>query len=415
MFDKLKPALLKGAEIVKQMLLWACLTLLTGGACGLIGTLFHKALDSAGEWFAEYDWLIWLLPLAGLLIVALYKLLRQPLSLGTDQVFESARDGNGVPWQMAPLIFAGTFLTHLTGGSAGREGAALQLGGSISCQIGRAFRLNKTAMHIIEMCGMSALFSALFGTPIAAAFFAIEVVDVGMVRYRALLPCMISSLAAYLISGAFGVEATRFVLQDELIAGGATEYLKVFALALLCGLLAVLFCKTMHFSQRRAKQLIKNDYLRSLTSAALIIALTYLFGTRDYNGAGMAVIRRAVSGESNNFAWLIKLLFTVITLSGGFRGGEIVPSFFIGACFGCLAGSVLGLDPSLCAALGMIGVFCGVTNAPAASMLIACEMFSGKYFLFFALTVAVSFFASGKISLYYSQKYLESKYIWDKE
>ncbi|MBQ6645054.1 MAG: chloride channel protein [Clostridia bacterium] len=415
MFNRVKPVLQTGADRIKQMLLWACLTLFTGGACGLIGTLFHVALDRAGEWFSEYEWLIWLMPVAGALIVSIYRLLRQPLSLGTDQVFESARAGEGVPWQMAPLIFAGTFLTHLTGGSAGREGAALQLGGSLSCQIGRLFKLDKTSMHIIEMCGMSALFSALFGTPVAAAFFAIEVVDVGLVRYKALLPCMLSSLAAYLISGALGVEATRFILKESLIALSAADCLRVLILSLLCGLVAVLFCESMHFGQRKMKQLIKNDYLRSLASAALVIALTYIFGTRDYNGAGMGVIRRALNGGSADFAWLIKLLFTVITLSGGFRGGEIVPSFFVGACFGCAVAGLLGLDPALAAALGMIGVFCGVTNAPAASLLIACEMFSGQYFLFFALTVAVSFFASGKTSLYHSQKYLESKYIWDKE
>ena len=414
MMNKLRPALLRCANRLKSALLWACLTLLTGGVCGVCGTLFHRALDRAGEWFAQYSWLIWLLPVAGIAIVAVYKLLREPLSLGTDHVFESAREGEGVPWQMAPLIFVGTFLTHLTGGSAGREGAALQLGGSLSCLIGRVFRLNKTSMHVIEMCGMSALFSALFGTPVAAAFFAIEVVDVGMVRYKALLPCMIASLTAYLISGAFGVEATRLVLAEKLISDSAFDYVRVFGLALLCGLVAVLFCETMHFLQRKARQIVKNDYLRIVCSAVLIVALSFLLGTRDYNGAGMAIIRRAVSGESANFAWLIKLLFTAITLSGGFRGGEIVPSFFVGACFGCLAGKVLGLDPGLCAALGMIGVFCGVTNAPAASMLIACEMFSGRYFLPFALTVAVSFFASGKTSLYHSQKYLESKYIWDK-
>ena len=400
---------------LRDALNWACLTLLVGSICGLAGTAFHIALDKAGEWFAEYDWLLWLLPAAGLVITALYKLLKQPLSLGTDQVFESARDGNGIPWQMAPLIFAGTFLTHLTGGSAGREGAALQLGGSLSCLIGRAFRLHKTSMHVLEMCGMSALFSALFGTPVAAAFFAIEVVDVGMIRYRALLPAVFSSLTAFLVSSALGAAPTRFALPNGLIIANAAVCVRVAILALLCGLLAVLFCEAMHFSQKKLPQLLKNDFLRPLVCAALLIVLTQLLHTRDYNGAGMTIIRRAVNGESTNFAWLLKLVFTVITLSGGFRGGEIVPSFFIGATFGCIAGSVLGLDPGLAAALSMIGVFCGVTNAPAASLLIACEMFGGKYFLFFALTVAVSFFASGKTSLYHSQKYLESKYLWDEE
>ena len=152
------------------LLLWACLTLLTGGVCGMVGVAFHLALDAAGEWFRKYAWLLFLLPAAGCAITALYKLLRQDVSLGTDRVFEATRGEGGVPWQMAPLIFAGTFLTHLTGGSAGREGAALQLGGSLSCLIGRLFRLNKTSLHVLEMCGMSALFSALFGSTVGGLF-----------------------------------------------------------------------------------------------------------------------------------------------------------------------------------------------------------------------------------------------------
>ena len=316
---------------------------------------------------------------------------------------------------MAPLIFAGTFLTHLTGGSAGREGAALQLGGSLFCQIGRLFRLNKTRMHILEMCGMSALFSALFGTPIAAAFFAIEVVDVGMVRYRALLPAVLSSVTALLVSGLMGIEPTRFSLAEDLIGLGALDCLKTAALSVLCAVLAILFCKVMHFVQGGAKKLIKNEYLRAVSAAAIVIAVSLILRTRDYNGAGMAVIRRALDGKAQPLAWLIKLLLTAVTLSGGFRGGEIVPSFFVGACFGCFAGGFLGMDPSLAAAIGMIAVFAGVTNAPAASIFMAVEMFSGSYFMLFALAVAVSFFASGKCSLYHSQKYLESKYVWDKE
>ncbi len=399
----------------RDALNWALLTLLTGCACGAVGALFHMALDKAGEWFSEFGWLIFLLPVSGAMIVAMYRLLGMPLSMGTDRVFESTRGEEGVPWQMAPLIFAGTFLTHLTGGSAGREGAALQLGGSLSCRIGRVCKLDKSSMHVIEMCGMSALFSALFGTPVAAAFFAIEVVDVGFVRYRALLPCVVSSLAAAFVSRLMGVAPTRFALADGLINLNVAGYAKVAFLAVLCGLVAILFCKTMHFCGEKAKTLVKNEYLRALAAAAAIIALSLILNTRDYNGAGTAVIKRAISGESAPLAWLIKLVFTAITLSGGFRGGEIVPSFFVGACFGCACAGLLGMDASLAAALGMTGVFAGVTNAPMASLLIACEMFSGVNFVCFALTVAVSFFFSGKVSLYHSQKYLQSKYIWDKE
>lgn len=388
---------------------WLLIAAIVGAVCGAVGTAFHFALDWASAQFAGRSWLLYALPAAGLVIVLMYKAARLPLSVGTDRVFESARGENSVPLALAPLIFAGTFLTQLCGGSAGREGAALQMGGSLACGVGRLLRLDDRQMRVIEMCGMSALFSALFGTPVAAAFFAIEVVDVGKMHYKALMPCMLSAVTAYVIGALIGVEPTRFVLAS-IPEQGAVTLLKTLALSVACGLVAILFCKVMHLSHELAGRYLKNESIRVLASSALVIALTLLLGTRDYNGAGMGVIKRMIAGETLPAGWIIKLALTAITLAGGFKGGEIVPAFFVGAAFGGFAGEIIGLAPEISSAIGMVSVFCGVTNAPVASVLIASEMFGGQGLTLFAMASAVSFLVSGKCSLYHSQKFLESKY-----
>lgn len=393
---------------------WFLIALITGAVCGLTGVLFHFAVDKAGEAFSRNGFLIFLLPAAGAAIAALYRGARVPLGTGTDRVFKATRSKEKIPAAVAPLIFVSSFLTHLFGGSSGREGAALQLGGSLACVGARFLRMDEDEAHVIELCGMGAVFSALFGTPVGAAFFVIEVVDVGMIHYRALLPCVISSVTAFGLAQALGVEATRFSLEGAAFSLNAISLFKAALLAALSGLVAILFCEGMHAAAKLQKKLFKNEYVRAILGGAVVAALTLVVGTRDYNGGGMNVIRRALNGEARYEAWILKLLFTAVTLGAGFKGGEIVPSFFVGATFGCAAASLIGLDPALGAALGMAGVFAGVTNAPAASLLLAVEMFSGAHVVPMALTVSVSYFISGRCSLYHSQAILESKFAWRK-
>lgn len=393
---------------------WFLIALLTGAVCGLAGVLFHFAIDKAGEVFSKAGWLVYLLPAAGAAIAALYRGARVPLSTGTDRVFEATRSDEKIPAAVAPLIFVSSFLTHLFGGSSGREGAAMQLGGSLSGIGARLFKTDGDETHVIELCGMGAVFSALFGTPAGAAFFVIEVVDVGSIHYRALLPCVISSVTAFLLAQMAGVEATRFSLENAAFTLGAVSLLKVALLAALAGLVAILFCEGMHAAAKAEKKLLKNEYARAIVGGAAVVLLTLVLGTRDYNGGGMNVIRRALEGQARPEAWIVKLLFTAVTLGAGFKGGEIVPAFFVGATFGCAVAPILGLDPALGAALGMVGVFAGVTNTPAATLFLAAEMFSGAFFAPMALTVGVSYFISGRCSLYHSQKILESKYAWRK-
>lgn len=389
---------------------WVLFSILSGILVGAVATLFYLAMSLVTLAREKCPWLILLLPVGGLLIVGCYRLLHDERDTGTNLVLSAIHSGDELPLRMAPLIFLSTLITHLFGGSAGREGAALQLGGSIGNGLGRLFRFDEKDKHIMIMCGMSAAFSALFGTPMAAAIFSMEVVSVGVMYYAALVPCVISSLIAYGIAQSFGVGKEHFII-DVLPRFTVASALKVSALAILCALVSVLFCIILHQSEHLYKRFLKNPYVRAFTGGCLVILLTFLVGDQRYNGTGMDIIESLFSTETAiPEAFLLKMLFTALTLGAGFKGGEIVPSFFTGAAFGCLFGSITGFSSDLSTAVGMTAVFCGVTNCPITSLLISFELFGFDGMPYFLLTVAFSYMLSGYYGLYSSQKIIYSKY-----
>lgn len=314
-----------------------------------------------------------------------------------------------VPFRMAPLIFISTIITHLFGGSAGREGAALQLGGSIGQQLGKLFRFDEKDQRVVVMCGMSAAFSAIFGTPIAASIFSMEVVSVGVMYYAALVPCVFSSLVASKFATHMGIGPNVFKIRHMPLFE-VVPSLKIIGLALCCAALSVVFCMALHSLGDFYRNKLKNPYIRIIVSSLVIILLTIILQTDDYMGAGVPVIQRAIQGKVEPLAFVWKIVFTALTLEAGFKGGEIVPSFFVGATFGCLFGHILGISPSLCAAVGMMSVFCGVTNCPVTSMLIAFELFGYHGVPFFLLGISVSYLMSGYYGLYHDQTIVYSKY-----
>ncbi len=387
---------------------WGLLAALTGLVGGGVGTLFHKAVEYATDVRLAHSWILYLLPLGGLLIVGLYHLLGTPEGFGTNQILDAIRGESKVPLALAPLIFLSTVITHLCGGSAGREGAALQLGGSIGSQLGSLFHLDEKDRHILIMCGMSAVFAALFGTPLTATFFAMEVISIGVIYYAGLVPCIISSLTAYGVSLLFGAEPVRFSL-TQVPDPSILTILQVIALSALCAALSILFCLSMHKTGHLLQKWIPNGFLRAFLGGCAILLLTLLVGTTAYNGAGMDSIAAAISGSARPEAFALKILFTAVTIGAGFKGGEIVPTFFIGSTFGCVAGSLLGLDPGFGAAVGLIALFCGVVNSPIASMLLSIELFGAQGLLLFTIACGVSFMLSGYYGLYSSQKIVYSK------
>ena len=391
---------------------WAIAAVVVGLVCGAVGALFAISVHHATHLRGEYPWLLYLLPVGGILIALMYRFFKLSLNIGTDAIIKSVRTQEKVPILMAPAIFISTFITHLLGGSAGREGAALQLGGSSAAKIGDFAHPHKSHdddRRIYELCGMAALFSALFGTPLTAAIFVIEVVNVGEFNYRAMLPCLISSLTAALTAKLVGAPEELFPLAAGLADTGALNLIRAAGLGVLCGIVAFIFCSVMHHSGSYAKKLIKNDYVRVIVGGAAIIALTLIIGSRDYNGGGGDVILAALAGEARPEAFILKILFTAITLSFGFKGGEIVPSFFIGSTFGCAAAAIFGLSPALGAGLGLVSVFCGVTNAPVASILLSIELFGAEYLPLMAIAICVSYMLSGQTSLYHQQHFIHPK------
>ena len=404
--QEVKKNLKRAWNYVFTLLRWILVAAATGALGGLIGTAFHIAVEKVTDLRAANSWLIFLLPIGGLLIAGMYRLTKLEKT-GTDAVIDSVRSQSSVPILLAPLIFVSTVITHLCGGSAGREGAALQLGGSIGAQVGRVLRFDEKDMHLATLCGMSGVFAALFGTPLTATVFALEVISVGVVYYSGLVPCLVSALVAYAISLAFHTEPVRFSV-GALPDVSWLSFGKVTALAAACAALSILFCLLMSFSHKGAEKLFPNPFLRAAVGGVILIGLSLLFG-HDYNGAGMDVIERAMTGQALPWAFLLKMLFTAVTISFGFKGGEIVPTFFIGATFGSVLGPVLGLPGGFAAAIGLVALFCGAVNCPIASVFLSIELFGIGGLLFFALAAALSFALSGYFGLYSSQKILYSK------
>lgn len=392
-----------------NLIKWLLLAVLTGLTVGFISSLFARALKFVTNYRTEHFWVFFLLPVAGLVIVFLYQKLGQDDG-GTNQVLSTIRSQDDVPFRSAPLIFVSTILTHFTGGSAGREGAAIQLGGSIGNQLGSWFHLDEEDRHVMVMCGMSAAFSAVFGTPMAAAVFSMEVVSVGIMYYAALVPCVISSIIASEFAANFGIHPESFHVVD--IPDLTVETgLKMVLVAVACAAISIIFCMTLQGISKFYTKYFKNPYIRIIAASAIIIAITLLLRTTDYMGAGNNLIELAIEdGQARPLDFFWKILLTALTMRAGFRGGEIVPSFCIGATFGCLMGHLIGLSPSICAAAGMAALFCGVTNCPITSILIAFELFGFRGVSYYLIAVSISYAVSGYYGLYKDQTIVYSKY-----
>ena len=392
---------------LRVALQWFFLAVPMGLLCGLLGTLFHLAVEHATELRAAQPWLLFLLPVAGLLITALYKVTKCD-GVGTNNVLRAVQSGEPVSILLVPAIFLGTVLTHLCGGSAGREGAALQMGGSIGWNLGALLRLKDHDRRTATISGMAAFFSALFGTPLAAACFAMMVEDVGLTFTAAFVPAFTSALIAYGCLLAFGIAPTHFALTAPEL--NVRTALLVILLGVACAAVSRLFCRTLHFMEHTVPKLLPNPWVRVFAGGVLVIGFSYLFGVGRYNGAGMSVITAAVEqGQALPWDFLCKIFLTALTLACGFKGGEVVPSFFVGATFGCVVGPLLDLPAGFAAAVGLVSIFCGATNALIPSILLAFELFSGAGLELIALGCGICYMLSGHHGLYSSQTFVTNK------
>lgn len=398
------------ADRIWKVMRWIIFSTVTGVVLGLVCAFFSYCLRTVINYRTENWYIIIFLPVAGLLIVAFYQALGSQKDKGTNLVLQSINQGDDIPIKMTPLILLSTVITHMYGGSAGREGAALQIGGSVGNFLGKFINLDDHDKKIFIMSGMSAAFSALFGTPVAAAIFSIEVVSVGAMQYSALVPCSIASLMASAVSVRLGCVPEAFDILN-IVDFSAITAAKTIVLAGLCAGVSVIFCMVLHHTGDFFKTRFKNPYGRIAVGGLIIVCLTIIIHSLDYASTGMEIIVQAVDhGIAKPYAFAFKILFTAITLGCGFKGGEIVPSFYIGATFGVVVGHLIGLSPSLCAAVGMVSVFCGVTNCPLSSLLISLELFGLDAIPYFLLAISISYMLSGYYSLYSTQRFVYSKY-----
>ncbi len=378
--------------------------LLIGAVCGPVGALFHHVIDLSGEWFQKIPWFLYLLPVSGLLITFLYRV--SGVKTTTDDVIEETQEqGRKVPQLLTvPVIFVSTALTQITGGSAGKEGAALQMGGTIGYHIGKLMHLSEKSLKVTTMCGLAAFFAAVFGTPVTAVVFILEVAAVGTMNYSALVPCTVSSFTAFILSTKLGIAPLSYQITipefDFCHAGLAV------LTGVVCAGVSILFSIGLSKGHKLAEKTIKDPFLRVFSGAAVILLLTFLAGSRAYNGAGFGLVSMAMNGEAPFYGFLLKMLFTVITISAGYKGGEIVPTLAVGALLGAMIACFTGAESSFLAGLGMIAFFAGMVNCPVASAMLGIELFGSQGLLFYMLAVVPAFGYSGHFGLYHSQKWV---------
>lgn len=400
----MKDKLAEGLRPLRSFINWILLGVVVGVCGGLVGAAFHACVDWANALRGTHPWLLYLLPAGGVVIALLYK---GHSYANTNDVLLATHTQKGLPFLTLPVIFVSTVITQMLGGSAGKEGAAIQMGGTIGYQLGRLLRLDEKDEHVAVMCGLSAVFAAVFGTPVTAAFFALEVISIGAMYYVALIPCMAAVLTAREMAILMGIPPLSYSVAIPEFSWKTLW--GVLLLALLCAYVSILFCEGLHKGGRGAKKLIQNDILRPAVGGALLIGLTLLSGGTAYNGAGFNLVESAMAGDAPALAFLLKMLFTAVTIGFGFRGGEIVPTMAIGATLGCTVARLLGADPAFFAAIGLISMFCGMVNCPVASILLGVELFGVQGLIYYAAACTAAFALSGNYGLYSSQKLLYSK------
>lgn len=405
MSDKLtQTALVKN---ISYFIRWTLISSVMGLLCGLIGSAFGHGVAYTQKFFQTHGFMLYLMPVSGILIIIVHKVLRQVGNKGTNVIIDSISGSEKIRITTLPTVFLSTILSHLVGASVGKEGAALQIGGSIGNCLADILKLDERDKKVVIMCGMSGCFGAIFGTPLAASMFGMEVISIGIAYYAALVPCVFAAFIGAEVSHMLGLHAEAFtILNIPEFSFGTAGY--AIGIGLAGAVASICFCVLLHESHKIYHHKFENLYVRVIVASVIFIGLTLLFG-RDYCGAGFNLVEQAMHGESRYEAFILKMIFTAVALGGGFKGGEIVPTLAIGATLGSAFGNILGFEPSLCAACGMLALFVGATNCPVATLFLGFELFGFEAMPYFAVVVAISFALSGYYGLYSSQKFTYSK------
>ncbi|HZZ20097.1 MAG TPA: voltage-gated chloride channel family protein [Opitutaceae bacterium] len=403
---------------LRQLALWSILVIPVAVMAGSASAFFLWALDKVTRARWEHPGLLYFLPLGGVAVGFLYHLFGKKAEAGNNLILEEIHvPGGGVPTRMAPLVLLGTLVTHLFGGSAGREGTAIQMGGSLASGYTRWFRIGPANRRILLLAGVAGGFGSVFGTPLTGAVFAMEVLFVGPVQYDALIPLLVSGIVADATCSAWGIHHTAYHIA---LADGAARFaalsprlLGVTVVAgIAFGLAGKFFAELTHALGGLFKRAIGYAPLRPALGAALVILLTWLVGTRDFLGIGVvspdphgvSIVAAFSPGGANVFSWWWKLLFTAVTLAAGFKGGEVTPLFFIGATLGHTLGVLFNVPVDLLAGLGFIAVFAGAAKTPVACTIMGLELFGAPYLVYYALACFLAYYVSGNSSIYLAQR-----------
>ncbi len=392
------------AAFLRMFVKWVLLGGLVGVLAGTASAVFLITLAWATNTRLENPALVFLLPIAGLVVGWVYFRFAGSAAQGNNLVIEEVNANKAqIPFRMAPLVLFGTITTHLFGGSAGREGTAIQMGASLADSLRRVLRLSPDDRRLIIMAGISGGFGSVFGTPVAGFVFGMEVQSVGRIRYDGIIPCLAAAYIGDIVTRLWGAAHTHYPHLANLEIDPLL-LIKVAEAAVIFGLTSILFVELTHGIKKLQSTFVAYPPMRSFIGGVVIIGLALLLGTNDYLGLSLPLIQQSVNGEGvATFAFLLKLIFTTITLGSGFLGGEVTPLFAIGATLGFTLGGILGVDPAFMAALGFVAVFAGASNTPLACALMGIELFGGGSALYLILACVIAYLASGHRGIYMTQ------------